>query len=55
MIMVGGRPGSEVPAEYRSWRRLPSLLFGSFRMVWRAAPREFTTRTVLQLLQGVAR
>jgi ATP-binding cassette, subfamily B, bacterial len=54
MIMVGGRPGRQGPEEHRSWRRLPGLLFGSFRMVCRAAPREFTVSTVLQLLQGVA-
>jgi ATP-binding cassette subfamily B protein len=53
-MMMMGRPGSDVPKEYRSWRRLPGLLLGSFRMVWQAAPREFAVSTVLQLLQGAA-
>lgn len=52
VIMVGRTP-SDVPAEYRGWRRLPRLLLGSFRMVWRAAPREFAVSAGLQLVQGV--
>lgn len=51
--MVGGGT-SALPEESRSWRRLPGLLLGSFRVVWRAAPREFTVNTVLQILQGAA-
>jgi ATP-binding cassette, subfamily B, bacterial len=51
-VIIMGRPASEVPTEYRSWRRLPGLLLGAFRVVREAAPREFAISTVLQLVQG---
>ena len=47
-----GRPQSDVPDEYRSWRRLPGLLLGAFRVVREAAPHEFAVSTILQLVQG---
>lgn len=53
MIMMG-RAAPDLPEEERDWRRLPGLLLGSFRMVRRAAPREFTVNTLLQLMQGAA-
>ncbi|MBO0708433.1 MAG: hypothetical protein J2P44_08730, partial [Candidatus Dormibacteraeota bacterium] len=52
VIMVQGGPdGSSEP---RSWRRLPRLLLGSLRIVYGAAPREFTINTALQIVQGAA-
>src|SRR5262245_25430373 len=53
MISVG-RLGSDVPDEYNSWRRLPGLLRGAFRVAREAAPREFAISTALQLVQGAA-
>jgi len=53
VIMVA-RPLSDVPEGYNSWRRLPGLLLGAFRVVRRAAPREFAVSTALQLVQGAA-
>ena len=50
--MVG--PPDTVPKEYRSWRRLPRLLAGSIRIVYAAAPREFSINTGLQIVQGAA-
>lgn len=51
--MMDGPP-EDLPEGYRSWRRLPSLLLSSFRIVWEAAPREFTVIAVLDLIQGAA-
>src|SRR5439155_24776368 len=45
--------GADAPVD-RSWRRLPRLLFNSFRIVREAAPREFAISSVLQLVQGAA-
>lgn len=53
MITFRGGPG-RVPQEYRGWRRLPRLLLGAVRVVFQAAPREFTVNTVLQVVQGAA-
>jgi ATP-binding cassette subfamily B protein len=52
MVVVGGEPDGE--EEGRSWRRLPRLIGASFRIVWRAAPREFGVSLALLVLQGVA-
>lgn len=38
----------------RSWRRLPRLLVSSVRIVFQAAPREFTINIALQVVQGAA-
>ncbi|HYM50250.1 MAG TPA: ABC transporter ATP-binding protein [Candidatus Limnocylindrales bacterium] len=51
MVFYGPAP-DEIPQEYRSWRRLPRLLLGAFRVVREAAPREFAFVTALQLAQG---
>ena len=53
VIMVG-RPLSDVPEGDNSWRRLPGLLLGAFRVVRGAAPHEFAISTALQLVQGAA-
>ena len=51
-MIIRGRSPWDVPNEYRTWRRLPRLLGGAFRVVREAAPREFAISTVLQLVQG---
>src|SRR5215467_10520376 len=51
-MIIMGRSPSDVPNEYRTWRRLPRLFWGAFRVVREAAPREFAISTVLQLVQG---
>ncbi len=50
MIVIEGRPSS--PTSHPTWHRLPGLVAGSFRVVWRAAPREFGISLTLQLVQG---
>ncbi len=50
MILV--TDGPQGAAGQRTWRRLPALVAGSFRIVWRAAPREFGTSLTLQVVQG---
>src|SRR5215475_3369270 len=52
--MTAPGPGPPRPDAERSWRRLPRLLLGSFRIVREAAPREFAVSSALQLVQGVA-
>ncbi|GAA1018198.1 HlyB/MsbA family ABC transporter [Acrocarpospora pleiomorpha] len=44
-------PGAEGP---RDWRRLPRLVRTSFRLAWRAAPRELLISCGLQVFNGVA-
>ena len=51
-MIVMGRSPSDVPNEYRSWKRLPGLLGGAFSVVREAAPREFAISSALQLVQG---
>jgi ATP-binding cassette, subfamily B, bacterial len=41
-----------VPVKQRQLRRLPRLVNVAFRLVWKAAPREFAFLTVVQLLAG---
>ncbi|MHB8613352.1 MAG: ABC transporter ATP-binding protein [Candidatus Dormibacteraceae bacterium] len=35
-------------------RRIPRLVFGSLRLIWEAAPRDFIVMSALQVLSGVA-
>jgi ATP-binding cassette subfamily B protein len=51
--MMGGPP-EDLPEGYRSWRRLPRLLWSSFKVVREAAPREFAVVAILGVLQGAA-
>ena len=53
MGMFGG-DGTRVRRERRRWQRLPRLLIDSVGIVFRAAPREFTLNTALELVQGAA-
>jgi ATP-binding cassette subfamily B protein len=52
MVVIGAPPDNS--DERQSWTRLPRLVAASFRIVWRAAPREFAISLALQVFDGVA-